>query len=358
MIQYNRLTGPFAGFEVPADAHLTLKIGERQWCDVQQEGGGCRGYVRFAGGSRAARGSGARYSAAAFAPARQLALALPSPQRWCHCPPAGHNNWKQPQDVKMQRAAAPPTVPQLTSAAAGAGTAAGTPPAVVARPVVEGERADGSVVVARMHARCCSAAPLLCAPACPALAVAPHIFRPACSVCSPPATPTPPIACPPACPPPPSSEGEWWEALVTVPIDACALNFVLTYFQHYDNNDRKDFKVGGVLGGGAPGGWWVGVCGVASGAAKPRGGMRGCQQAALLCACGVPRDQFMLPRLCVHGAAAAGACPPTSCTSPLPLRPRLQALIDLPAGVASVEAWADGMLPQVGGCVARESRLP
>ncbi|PSC67151.1 glycosyltransferase family 5 [Micractinium conductrix] len=144
LIQYNRLTGPFAGFEVPADAHLTLKI--------------------------------------------------------------GHNNWKQPQDVKMQRAAAPPTVPQLTSAAAGAGTAAGTPPAVVARPVVE--------------------------------------------------------------------EGEWWEALVTVPIDACALNFVLTYFQHYDNNDRKDFK----------------------------------------------------------------------------------ALIDLPAGVASVEAWADGMLPQLKKSI-REQRL-
>lgn len=29
-----------------------------------------------------------------------------------------------------------------------------------------------------------------------------------------------------------------------IPNDAAVLNFVVSYFEHFDNNDRKDFKVG------------------------------------------------------------------------------------------------------------------
>lgn len=42
----------------------------------------------------------------------------------------------------------------------------------------------------------------------------------------------------------PALPSEWWEALVPIPSDAAVLNFVVNYFEHFDNNDRKDFKVG------------------------------------------------------------------------------------------------------------------
>ncbi|KAI7836090.1 hypothetical protein COHA_010018 [Chlorella ohadii] len=38
------------------------------------------------------------------------------------------------------------------------------------------------------------------------------------------------------------ADEEWWEALVPIPSDAAVLNFVVNYFEHFDNNDRKDFK--------------------------------------------------------------------------------------------------------------------
>jgi len=34
-------------------------------------------------------------------------------------------------------------------------------------------------------------------------------------------------------------------------VDAVCLNFVVTYFEHYDNNGQKDFKVGRGQGAGA-----------------------------------------------------------------------------------------------------------
>lgn len=45
---------------------------------------------------------------------------------------------------------------------------------------------------------------------------------------------------PPASLPP---QAEWWEALVPIPDDAAVLNFVVSVYDHYDNNDRQDFKV-------------------------------------------------------------------------------------------------------------------
>ena len=35
---------------------------------------------------------------------------------------------------------------------------------------------------------------------------------------------------------------EWWEAAVDVPRDAVALNFVINYYEHFDNNGSADFK--------------------------------------------------------------------------------------------------------------------
>ncbi|EFN55259.1 hypothetical protein CHLNCDRAFT_134595 [Chlorella variabilis] len=101
-LQYNRLGGPLASFDVPQDQNLTLKI--------------------------------------------------------------GHNNWKAPQDVKMVRSAAPG--PAATAATSLAATITGV------------DLAE-----------------------------------------------------------------EWWEALYSIPDDAAALNFVVTYFEHYDNNEKRDFKV-------------------------------------------------------------------------------------------------------------------
>lgn len=98
LLQYNRLAGSFGNFEIPADQKLTLKI--------------------------------------------------------------GHNNWKAPQEVLMQRAAIAPLAPSPSGYA------------MPRKPPTE----------------------------------------------------------------------EWWEAMYTVPMDAVVLNFVLTYFEHYDNNEQRDFK--------------------------------------------------------------------------------------------------------------------
>lgn len=36
---------------------------------------------------------------------------------------------------------------------------------------------------------------------------------------------------------------EWWVADMQVPYEAAAVNFVVNYFEHYDNNDRQDYKL-------------------------------------------------------------------------------------------------------------------
>lgn len=38
-------------------------------------------------------------------------------------------------------------------------------------------------------------------------------------------------------------DGEWWEAEITVPADAVALNFVVRYHATWDNNYGRDYKV-------------------------------------------------------------------------------------------------------------------
>lgn len=38
-------------------------------------------------------------------------------------------------------------------------------------------------------------------------------------------------------------DGEWWEAEITVPSDAVALNFVVRYHATWDNNYGRDYKV-------------------------------------------------------------------------------------------------------------------
>jgi len=40
-----------------------------------------------------------------------------------------------------------------------------------------------------------------------------------------------------------AKDGEWWEASYTVPQDACVLNFVFNYYEHYDNNNSNDHKI-------------------------------------------------------------------------------------------------------------------
>jgi len=37
--------------------------------------------------------------------------------------------------------------------------------------------------------------------------------------------------------------GEWWQAELQLPMQTGALNFVLNYFEHYDNNDFKDYAI-------------------------------------------------------------------------------------------------------------------
>ena len=39
---------------------------------------------------------------------------------------------------------------------------------------------------------------------------------------------------------------EWWVADMQIPYEAAAVNFVVNYFEHYDNNDRQDYSKGNV----------------------------------------------------------------------------------------------------------------
>ena len=36
--------------------------------------------------------------------------------------------------------------------------------------------------------------------------------------------------------------GDWWAADVDVLPDAAVVNFVLQYYEHFDNNEGRDFK--------------------------------------------------------------------------------------------------------------------
>lgn len=35
------------------------------------------------------------------------------------------------------------------------------------------------------------------------------------------------------------ADGEWWEAELEVPFEAAAINFVVNFYEHYDNNGSK-----------------------------------------------------------------------------------------------------------------------
>lgn len=39
------------------------------------------------------------------------------------------------------------------------------------------------------------------------------------------------------------STAEWWQAVVQVPQSAAALNFVVNYYEHFDNNNAADYKI-------------------------------------------------------------------------------------------------------------------
>eukprot|EP00884_Botryococcus_braunii_P007192 jgi/Botrbrau1/16474/Bobra.0142s0068.1 len=45
-------------------------------------------------------------------------------------------------------------------------------------------------------------------------------------------------------------EGDWWAAAIEVPEDAAVINFVIQYYDHYDNNGGLDYKVAVGLPGG------------------------------------------------------------------------------------------------------------
>ncbi len=47
------------------------------------------------------------------------------------------------------------------------------------------------------------------------------------------------VAAAAAAPPP----GDWYEAEISIPIEAAAINFVINYYEHYDNNKSKDHKI-------------------------------------------------------------------------------------------------------------------
>jgi hypothetical protein len=125
-----------------------------------------------------------------------------------------------------------------------------------------------------------------------------------------------------------------------VPLDAAVLNFVVTYFEHCDNNARADFKVGGLPAGRAGGracvwvGGWVLECvgGFLLGWVREGVSSAGCATADACC-CTPNR------------LTQAAACPPVC-------RLSLQVLIDLPGTATSLESWANSMQPLVGdGCL-------
>lgn len=39
-----------------------------------------------------------------------------------------------------------------------------------------------------------------------------------------------------------SEEGDWWAAEFDVFPDAAVINFVVKYYEHFDNNEGQDFK--------------------------------------------------------------------------------------------------------------------
>ena len=36
---------------------------------------------------------------------------------------------------------------------------------------------------------------------------------------------------------------DWWSAELSLPAEAAAVNFVINYYDHYDNNNQKDHKL-------------------------------------------------------------------------------------------------------------------
>ena len=59
-----------------------------------------------------------------------------------------------------------------------------------------------------------------------------------------------------------SAQDEWWSAEIPVPFWGVNITFVLSMWEHWDNNEGRDhkIKVGGVEGwGGGLGGCW-GLC--------------------------------------------------------------------------------------------------
>ena len=61
---------------------------------------------------------------------------------------------------------------------------------------------------------------------------------------------------------PAAVEEDWWSADVEVPLEAAALNFVVNYYDHYDNNDRQDHKINVSGGrGGLAGYCWARAAG-------------------------------------------------------------------------------------------------
>lgn len=102
------------------------------------------------------------------------------------------------------------------------------------------------------------------------------------------------------------SPADWWEALVTIPKDAATLNFVFFYYEHCDNNERRDFKVTTV---------------------------RHTSVLLLLSAAQL---------VCDSADAWCGMC-----LARWVLLLSLQALVDVPSSFKTMEAWADSLLPAV-----------
>ena len=46
-----------------------------------------------------------------------------------------------------------------------------------------------------------------------------------------------------ATPAAPSADQDWWVAELDVPFEAVAVNFVISYYEYYDNNGLQDYKL-------------------------------------------------------------------------------------------------------------------
>ena len=46
-----------------------------------------------------------------------------------------------------------------------------------------------------------------------------------------------------ATPAAPSADQDWWVAELDVPFEAVAVNFVINYYEYYDNNGLQDYKL-------------------------------------------------------------------------------------------------------------------